>query len=138
MGVSTRVAWIVHSAIVVAVAAAVFAIWAKQIPHALKAAVLCIGSVTVSPYVLGYDFCALSIAVAFLVSDGLSRGFLAGERATMFGCWVGLFILSGPVPLVINLILLGLVVRRAMVWRKDASPAQRPLSSLFADRVTQG
>jgi hypothetical protein len=138
MGVSTRVAWIVHSAIVVAVAAVVLVIWAKQIPHALKAAALCIGAVTVSPYVLGYDFCALSIAVAFFVSDGLSRGFLSGERATLFGCWVGLFILSGPVPLVINLILLGLVVRRAMVWRKDASPEPPPLSSLFTDRVTQG
>jgi hypothetical protein len=138
MDVSTRVAWIVHLAIAVVVAAVVLVIWAKQMPHALKAAALCIGSVTVSPYVLGYDFCVLSIAVAFLVRDGLSRGFLSGERATMFGCWVGLFILSGPIPLVINVILLGLVVRRAMVLCRDASPAPRPLSSLFADRVTQG
>ena len=136
-GISTRNAWIVHLAIAVVVAAVVFAIWAKPIPHSLKAAALSIGSLTVSPYLLGYDFCVLSVAVAFLVSDGLSRGFLRGERATILGCWVGLFVLSGPIPLVINLILLGLVVRRVMVWRKDASPEPRPLSSLFADRVTQ-
>ena len=137
VGVSTRIAWIVHLAIAVVVAAAACTIWAKPIPHFLKAAALCIGSLTVTPYVLGYDFCVLSIAVAFLVSDGLSRGFLAGERVTMFGCWVGLFILSGPIPLIICLILFGLVVRRTMVWRGDASPAPRPLPQLFADRVAE-
>jgi hypothetical protein len=135
MGVSTRNAWIVHLAIAVAVAAAVFAIWAKPIPHSLKAAALCIGSVTVTPYVLGYDFCVLSIAVAFLVSDGLSRGLLSGERATMFGCWVVLFVLSGPVPLVICLILLVLVARRVVVWRRDSYATPRPVPPLFADRV---
>jgi arabinofuranan 3-O-arabinosyltransferase len=135
MGVSTRIAWIAHLAIAVAVAAGVFAIWAKRIPHSLKAAALCIGSVTVTPYVLGYDFCVLSIAVAFFVSDGLSRGFLSGERATMFGCWVGLFVLSGPVPLVICVILLVLVVRRAVVWRRDSFATAGPVPPLFADRV---
>jgi arabinofuranan 3-O-arabinosyltransferase len=138
MGVSTRIAWIVHLAIAVVVAAAVFAIWAKPTPHSLKAAALCLGSVTVTPYVLGYDFCVLSIAVAFLVSDGLSRGFLAGERATMLGCWVGLFILSGPIPLIIRLILLGLVVRRGMVWRRHAAAAARAVPQLLADEVAQG
>jgi arabinofuranan 3-O-arabinosyltransferase len=135
MGVSTRIAWIVHLAIAVVVAAAVFAIWAKPTPHSLKAAALCLGSLTVTPYVLGYDFCVLSIAVAFLVSDGLSRGFLASERVTMFGCWVGLFILSGPVPLIISLILFVLVVRRAVVWRRDSFATPGPVPQLFADRV---
>jgi hypothetical protein len=134
-GVSTQIAGVVHLVLAAIVAALMLGIWAKPIPHSLKAAALCIGSVTVTPYVLGYDFCVLSIAVAFLVSDGLSHGFLSGERATMFGCWVGLFILSGPVPLIICLILLVLVVRRAMVWCGDAPAAPRAAPQLFADEL---
>ena len=137
VGANAQMSWIVQFALAVIVAAAVFVIWAKPIPHSLKAAALCIGSVTVTPYVLGYDFCVLSIAIAFLVSDGLSRGFLFGERATMLGCWAGLFILSGPVPLIICLIILILVVRRTIVWRGDPFGAPLPVLHTFACRVAK-
>jgi hypothetical protein len=133
VGVNTRISWIVHLAIAVVVAAAIFVLWAKPIPHYLKAAALCIGSLTVTPYALGYDFCVLSIAIAFLVSDGLSRGFLPGERATMFGCWVGLFVLSGPVPLMICVTLFILVVRRTIGWRSNACAAPQPVLQVVAE-----
>ncbi len=137
VGASTQISWIAHLTLAAVVAAAVFAIWAKPIPHSLKAAAICIGSVTVTPYVLGYDFCVLSIAIAFLVSDGLASGFLSGERATMLGCWAGLFVLSGPVPLIVCLLLLILVVRRTIVWRRDAFAAPLPVLRPFADRVAE-
>jgi len=75
--------WTVHCAIALIIAFAVWIVWAKPVPHSLKAGILCVGVVTVTPYLFPYDFCILSIAVAFLVNDGLSRGFLLGERTLM-------------------------------------------------------
>jgi len=136
-GASTRNSWTVHLVLAAIVAATVFAVWAKPIPHSLKAAALCIGSVTVTPYVLGYDFCVLSIAIAFLVRDGLSRGFLPGEPAVMLGCWAGLFVMSGPVPLIICVILLILVARRTVVCRRAAFAAPLPIRRVFAHPVAK-
>src|SRR5208282_2418000 len=96
-GASAWVSWTVHLTVAAIVAAMVCALWAKPIPYFLKAAILCIGSVVVSPYVLAYDLCTLSIAVAFLVSDGMSRGFLPGERTGMLICFAGLFPVATPI-----------------------------------------
>jgi arabinofuranan 3-O-arabinosyltransferase len=122
MGVSARIAWAVHLAVAVPIAAAVCAVWAKPMPYSLKAAALCIAAVTVTPFVHGHDFLVLSIAVAFLVKDGLSRGFLRGERAVLLASWLGLFLLASPVSSgwIICLVLLALVVRRVSVWRTEA------------------
>jgi hypothetical protein len=62
--------------------------------------------------VLRYDLCILSIAAAFLVKDGLSRGFLAGERTIMLLCLVGLYCPSAPVGPIVCAALLLLVFRR--------------------------
>src|SRR5262249_32670682 len=80
-GAGTWTAWAAHLVAAAVVASAVAAVWARPIRYPLKASLLCVGSVTVSPYVLPYDLCILSIAAAFLVSDGMSNGFLRGERA---------------------------------------------------------
>jgi hypothetical protein len=113
-GAGTRIAFAVHVAVAVAVAAAICAVWAKPIPHALKAAALCLGSLLVSPYVLAYDFCILSIAVAFFVEDALTRGFLAGERTLLLGSFIVLYVNFWFMPLgpVIGLGLFFLVFRR--------------------------
>jgi hypothetical protein len=88
----------------------------------LKASLLCVGSVTVSPYVLPYDLCILSIAAAFLVSDGLSNGFLSGERAALSICWASLLLLPGaPIGAIISIALLLLLGRRIMAHHPAAA-----------------
>jgi hypothetical protein len=118
MGASARISWAVHSTVAALVAVAVCVIWAKPVPFSLKAAALCIGSVMFTPYVLAYDLCILSIAVAFLVRDGLSRGFLPGERVIMLLCWAGLFFPAAPIAPIICAALLLLVVRRIVASRR--------------------
>src|SRR3984893_5816767 len=120
-GISTWLSWTVHLAVAVVVAIAVCAVWAKPIPHSLKAAILCIGALTVTPYVLRYDLCILSIPVAFLVKDGLSRGFLAGERTVILICIAAFLLWLALVPIgpVIYVALLFLIARRAMAYRKQ-------------------
>jgi len=124
-GANAWVSWTVHLTVAALVAAMVCALWAKPIPYFLKAAILCIGSVTVSPYLLGYDLCILSIAVAFLVRDGMSRGFLPGERIGMIICFVGLFPLATPVAPMIGAVLFFLAARRIAAWRRDSFTASR-------------
>jgi hypothetical protein len=107
-------------------------IWAKAIPHSLKSATLCLGSLIVSPYVLGNDVCflSISIAVAFLISDGISRGFLSGERVAVLICYIGLFLLLTPtVPIVpfICTMLLPLVARRIVAYERGLLPSIRPV-----------
>jgi hypothetical protein len=100
-------------AVAAVVAVVVCVLWHGRVPYALKASALCAGSVIVTPYVLGYDMCILSVAVAFLVKDELARGFLPRERGAILGCWAALFLLPGPTPPIVCAILLILVLRRA-------------------------
>jgi hypothetical protein len=123
-GASDTLAWLVQAGLVVLLAAWLWTVWAKPVPHALKAAILCIAAVLVSPYVLHYDLCVLSIAVAFLVSDGLARGFLPGERILMLACFLGLFLIAEPAGPVICGTLLCLAARRIGAWH-SASAAGR-------------
>ncbi len=106
------VSWIGHLAVAAMVMLTVCAVWAKPIPYSLKAAILCIGSVMVSPYLLFYDFCVLSLAVAFLVRDGILRGFLPGERTVLLACFSALFLVAVPIGPIICATLALLVVRR--------------------------
>lgn len=109
----------IHIAVAIAVALAIGVLWAKPLPHPLKSAALCLAAVTITPYVLIYDLCILSMAAAFLVKDGLARGFLPGERAGLFLCFVGLLFFPVPIGPVICATLFCFVGRRSRVWWND-------------------
>jgi hypothetical protein len=115
---SGKVSWGGHLVVAAIVALAVWVVWAKRIPFSLKAAVLCIGSAMVPPYILFYDLCILTIAVAFLVRDGLSRGFLSGERTVILICFAALFLVQVPIGPVVCAALFFLAVRRILAHRR--------------------
>jgi alpha-1,2-mannosyltransferase len=112
------VSWGGHLMAAAVLALTVWVVWARPIPFSLKGTVLCIGSAMVSPYFLFYDLCILSIAVAFLVRDGLSRGFLAGERVVILLCFAALFFVQVPIGPVVCVALLLLVTRRIVAYRR--------------------
>jgi hypothetical protein len=120
-----QVSWGGQIVVAAIVALTVWLVWAKPIPFSLKAAVLCIGSAMVSPYILFYDLCILSIAVAFLVRDGLSRGFLAGERTVILVCFAALFLVQVPIGPIVCIALFILASRRIVV-------SQRPDQTVVA------
>ena len=114
-GISLPIAWAIQLAVAGAVAAVVCWVWARPLAHSLKAAALCGAAPLATPYVHGHDLCILAIAVAFLVKDGLTRGFLPGDRLIMLFSWIVMFLgfrdfSSGWIPC---LALLALVVRRS-------------------------
>jgi hypothetical protein len=127
-GVSASIAWTVQLVVAAFVGLTVCALWSKPVPYPLKAAALCLGSVTVTPYALFYDLCVLAIAVAFFIKDALTRGFLPGERTIILVCWAGLFLARTPVGPIVCAALLFLTARRIVAYRRDlvapASDAQ--------------
>jgi hypothetical protein len=111
--------WSVQLVVSTTLTLGIYFLWAKPFPYDLRAAALCIGSLIVSPYVLFYDLCILSIAVAFLVNGGLLRGFLPGERTTIVLCWAALFPMKTPVGAIVCVALAFLCVRRIIAYRRD-------------------
>jgi hypothetical protein len=111
-GVSLWVAWSAQLAVSVHTALGISILWAKPISYNLKATALCAGILLASPYALFYDLSILCIAAAFFIKDGLSRGFLPGERTMMVIFWAVLLSFpshSGPV---ISAVFLFFIARR--------------------------
>jgi hypothetical protein len=128
-GASPWISWSLYLAVAAAVTLVICAMWAKPIPYPLKAAALGIGSVVVTPYVLPYDLCILSIGVAFFAKDGLVGGFLPAERFGLLSCFVGLFLLlfpTAPVGPFIDAIFLFLIGRRAAAYARGYLPSLWP------------
>ena len=123
-------AWEIHGSVAIVVAIVVCVAWAKPLPHALKAAILCIAAVVVTPYVLPYDLCVLSVAVAFLVKDGLTRGFLPGERILMLLSFGSLFrvVMAPPIAPIVCAVLLGIVVRRMVAIHTRGSASNEDVT----------
>jgi arabinofuranan 3-O-arabinosyltransferase len=124
-GMSSPIAWAIHLTVAGIITAVVCWVWARPLPHTLKAAGLCSAAALATPYVHGHDLCILAIAAAFLVRDGLERGFLPGDRLVMLFSWIVLFLgfrdfTSGWISC---LALFSLVVRRVrMVSNLDGQP----------------
>jgi hypothetical protein len=122
-GVSPILAWSAHALAAAVVAGVVCTIWFLPAPYPLKAAALCIGAVAITPYVLAYDLCILTIAVAFLARDGLARGFCVGERTVLLLCVAVPLLLAKPIGPVLYAALLGVAVWRLLALRGNIAPA---------------
>jgi arabinofuranan 3-O-arabinosyltransferase len=118
-GAGGVVAWAAHLAAAALLSGAVWALWSTPVFHSLRAALLAIAAVSATPYVQIYDLCMLPAAAAFLVRDGIRRGFLAGERIALVTIVASLFLLLQPLGAVIDLVLALLVLRRVAAFRRD-------------------
>jgi hypothetical protein len=117
-GATIWFSWTVHLTVALLVTIAICVVWTSRIPRNLKASILCVGVVTVTPYALQYDLCILSIAVALFVKDGLSSGFLPGERTAVLICLAALLLWFAEIrigPVVYGVLLL-LIARRIAVY----------------------
>ena len=114
-GGSLALAWALHGAAIVAMAAWVCAAWLGRAPFAIKAAILSIGAVICAPYAYMYDLVLLAVPAAFLLRDGRDRSFLPGEMAGLLAACLLLAVfplVKAPVGVGAALILAGLIARR--------------------------
>jgi hypothetical protein len=88
-GGNTASAYAAQVCVFVSVAAASMLIWKQNaVDLRMKGAVLLVGSLLATPYVLDYDHLMLGMAVVLLVSHGLEKGFRAWEKTLLAAAWI--------------------------------------------------
>jgi alpha-1,2-mannosyltransferase len=127
LGGGTELAWLAQTAFALMSAAAVVWIWRRPASPALRFAALCTASLMVSPYLFDYDLTILALPIAWLVSQGLSEGFLPWEKTILFATWLMPLLsrtmgkyLHLPAAPVVMVLLLGITLNRAR--RFDPAP----------------
>jgi alpha-1,2-mannosyltransferase len=120
-GGGITLAYMAQGAIMLLVAAALVWLWRSAAAFPLKAAGLLIGSLLATPYSLDYDLMLLAPAIAYLATNGMTRGFGPYEKSMLAALWIiPLIARSVPqatlIPLAVPLMLVafGLLLRRAM------------------------
>ena len=114
-GLGPGAAWRAQLAAAAAAAGLVCWVWSRPAPYPLKAATLCIGAALATPYVLIYDLCLLPIAAAFVIRDGLARGFRGGERSALLLLFLASYFLLRRLGPIFELGLLALVIWRLLL-----------------------
>ena len=114
-GGGVTLAYAVQGAVTLAIAAALVWLWRSRAAFAYKAAALAIGCVLATPYSLDYDLMLLAPAIAYLCTDGLTRGFAPYEKSLLAALWlVPLIARAVPqmthIPLAVPLMLLAFVI----------------------------
>ena len=87
-GGPVALAYAVQGAMIVAVGACLAWLWRSDAAYPLKAAALIIAVILGTPYSLDYDLMVLAPAIAFLVADGLDRGFSPYEKTALAALWL--------------------------------------------------
>jgi arabinofuranan 3-O-arabinosyltransferase len=133
LGGSEQLGWAFQWVLTAAVAVVLVLLWRSPVRYGLKAAALAVGTLLTTPYLFMYDIMVLAIAVAFLVRIGLNEGFRAYELPAL-GCTLLLpvvFVLAGiPIGFVANLIVAGLILRRAgSWWRREPAASGAALAA---------
>jgi hypothetical protein len=87
-GAPVGVAYLLQATVTLCAGGALVWLWRSAAPFSLKAAALLIATLLATPYSLDYDLMLLAPAIAFLVSDGLMRGFAPWQKTTLAALWL--------------------------------------------------
>src|SRR5579864_540754 len=87
-GAPVPLAYAIQGAATLACAMASVWLWHGKAPCPLKAAGLCLAAMLATPYTLDYDMMVLAPAIAFLVADGMARGFGPWEKTALAALWL--------------------------------------------------
>ena len=119
-GGSVPLAYVMQTAVTVALAAALIWLWRLRVDFSLKAAALIIAAILATPYSLDYDMTTLAPAIAFLAAHGLRYGFAPWEKSALAALWLAPLAARGitgttllPIGVPTMAAVLGLVLRRA-------------------------
>ncbi len=120
-GSSVEVAYALQGALAMVVAVALIWLWRSAVPYPLKAAALAIGSLLATPFILDYDLMLLAPAIAYLATDGMTRGFAPWDKTILAALWI-VPLLARTIPQVtliplgvpVMLLAFAVLLRRAM------------------------
>ena len=83
-------AYALHGIVAFAVLVSLCLMWRRserEVPFALKGALLASGSLLAAPYLFSYDLMFSAVALLLLAWDGLRRGWLKGEPLLLTVLW---------------------------------------------------
>lgn len=130
-GADVEEAYLLHSLAAGAAVALTLLIARRAAPAQRNMAVIAAGLI-VTPYAMDYDFVPLGLGAAFLVRDGLERGFLSWEKSALAFLWLApLFARQVaeatlmPVGQLCAILALGVAVRRAVILDAVSLPGFR-------------
>jgi hypothetical protein len=125
-------AYAVQAAFTLAATVLLVRLWHSKAPIEVKSAALIAACLFATPYSLDYDLVVMAPAIAFLVFDGLKRGFLPWEKTLLAFCWLSplltRFVAEStgiPLGLIALLALFALALRRSAM----RSTARRSLAA---------
>ena len=124
LGAANGLAWLGQGIVAAVTAFGVLWLWRRPVSFSLKAAALATAVLIVTPYLLIYDLTVLTVALAFLVEDGISAGFLLREKPALAGIFLlPLLFVFVQVPLgpLASGALLALILRRVFQARAARS-----------------
>ncbi|MBI1250470.1 MAG: DUF2029 domain-containing protein [Alphaproteobacteria bacterium] len=88
LDLSPQIAQILHGAVALAAAAAVWIAWRRTAASfESRAAVFAAASLLISPYLFYYDLVLMGLVIAWLAFDGVKTGAFTGERPTLALAW---------------------------------------------------
>ncbi len=126
LGIGATVAWTIHGATSLGVAAIIVVLWRSDAAFDLKAGALAAGALVVTPYMFIYDLVVLAVPVAFLLRHDFEHGFPRIDIVGLIAAVVlllGYFFFTGPVGLIAILVVFALIVRRTMTGGKSSTQA---------------
>jgi hypothetical protein len=114
-GGSEHLAWVLQMALNVVVGGTLIALWRSRVRYSLKAAALATGTLLTTPYLFFYDVMVLAVAVAFLVRDGLHRGFGRHDwplLALIFALLFSYLMVGAPTGFAATLVVVAMIAER--------------------------
>jgi hypothetical protein len=87
-GLSISAAYAVHGAVVILVLLAVLRVWTMTATHAIRCAVLGLGTMLVSPYLLYYDLVWSLLPLAWFAAHACEQGWRRGDRIWLLLVWL--------------------------------------------------
>lgn len=128
-GGSEQLAWLLQILLTAAVAVLLVALWRSRTRYCLKAAALAAGALLATPYLFFYDVMVLAVAVAFLVRDGLRRGFRPYEWplfALTFALLFSYLFVGAPTGFAATLVVAAIIAGRCGLSVRGAAVAVSP------------
>lgn len=122
MGASVATAYLLHILTAVVALVSVCWVWSCQVDIRLKVAILAIGTLMITPYILNYDLMIIAISIACLTSYCLEFGFRPGLINLLFISWFAPALarpLNYMVPFPWTSLLLSLTIYQILMITKD-------------------
>lgn len=125
-GVPPETARILHWLFLFGIVAGCCFFWLKSGNRMASAAIAVCGTLLITPYAYDYEFVILAFPLAWLIAEGLGKGWRAGEKSFCAFAWMAPFLIP-PVAFATH-VQLGWLVSFGLfllIWRKAAKPESR-------------